>query len=92
MVTRQSRKPFWTKWTATCHQREATREKEIASSSGLVQMCMGSYHLTLDDSPSGQGDRVHPVRLLKAVDTFLQRCGTEAVIVADGGDFVGTAS
>ncbi|KAF4668302.1 hypothetical protein FOZ61_006704 [Perkinsus olseni] len=77
VVTRKSRKPAWPEWTATCREREAQREKEIAAS-GVQQ--------------SGQEDRVNPVRLLKALDKLLQRCGSEATIVADGGDFVGTAS
>ncbi|KAF4696643.1 hypothetical protein FOZ60_016653 [Perkinsus olseni] len=77
VVTRKSRKPAWPEWTATCREREAQREKEIVAS-GVQQ--------------SGQEDRVNPVRLLKALDKLLQRCGAEATIVADGGDFVGTAS
>ncbi|KAF4742748.1 hypothetical protein FOZ62_001948, partial [Perkinsus olseni] len=77
VVTRKSRKPAWPEWTATCREREAQREKEIVAS-GVQQ--------------SGQEDRVNPVGLLKALDRLLQRCGAEATIVADGGDFVGTAS
>ncbi|KAF4667263.1 hypothetical protein FOL47_003665 [Perkinsus chesapeaki] len=76
----ESRRPHQvvrSQWITTCREREAKREKEIAA--------QGSKHST-------QEGRVSPVRLLKALDKLLQEWGTEATIVADGGDFVGTAS
>jgi acetolactate synthase-1/2/3 large subunit len=45
--------------------------------------------LEIDEQAKASGTHVNPVRLLRAVDRI---AGANAIFVADGGDFVGTAS
>ncbi len=68
----------WRDWLEALAVRDSERETEIAAQAAADPDAAVSGALALN-----------PLRLLRDLDAFL---GDDAVLVADGGDFVGTAS
>ena len=68
----------WREWGEQLAARDAEREQEIAAQAAVEPLAAESGIAGLN-----------PLHLLRGLDEFL---GDDAVLVADGGDFVGTAS
>ena len=66
----------WREWLDQLAARDAGREQEIADQAVF-------------DPRVSAGGGLNPLRLLRDLDAFLEE---DALLVADGGDFVGTAS
>jgi len=73
LAERSASPPDREPWLEALRSREGEREAEIARQA----------------AESRRGEGVHPLRLLRELDAFLDE---RALLVADGGDFVGTAS
>ncbi len=66
----------WREWSEQLAVRDGEREQEIAAQAA-------------GEALADAGLGLNPLRLLRDLDAFL---GDDALLVADGGDFVGTAS
>ncbi len=71
----------WREWLEQLAVRDAEREGEIVAQADADP--------DLGAATAEGGGSLNPLRLLRGLDAFL---GDDAVLVADGGDFVGTAS